>query len=353
MQTLTHTFRYLFGIIFIALISLPTCAQASDHKLVILTWSEYLSEELIRQFEQQFSAELHFVYFESDDHRDQIINQTGGKGIDLILVNGTNLDLYVRRKLIKPVPWELLPNARHINDSWRDAFSASSTYAVPYFWGTLGIAYRSDLVSKPFTSWKQLFDPAPELHGKTLIVNNSRDIIGMALKSLGYSANSEDTQELNQIMSLPLLSNPALAQFGYITLDADSSLVKGDIIATIAYGGDALNVAEHDDRIRYVIPDEGGNIWVDYFALAANTNNTRLAMQFLNFINQPENAAINAEAMYLATANTGAHQFLPEAILKDPVIYPDTSLLEKSELYRPLSPQAYRTRATLFSRISR
>ena len=319
--------------------------------LVILNWSEYLNEEMVAAFEKEHNATVKHIYFESDDERDKILLQTNASGYDLILVNGAAFDSYIRKGYLAPIDFSNINNIKFIDDRWRSAFRGTKDYGMPYFWGTLGIAYRKDLVKEPITSWKQFFNPSPELQGKLLMVKSSRDVIGMALKSLGYSANSEDRDENLAAEQLLLRLKPHIAKFGYITLSRESAMVSGDIVAATIFGGDALNVAEHNENIVYVLPEEGGNIWVDYFTISSLSRNKELAHAFLDFINRPEWAAKNAEEMYLATTNNAAQKLLSEELLNDPIIYPDKKALSNSEFYTPLSPRASRTRSTFFSRL--
>ena len=327
---------------------LITNSRAAEKELIILNWSEYISPDMIKSFEKKHKVKVKEVYYESDDARDRILLDTKGKGFDLILVNGAVFQGYRRQGWLQPIDARYIPNLRHIEKHWLKVFKPAEGYSVPYFWGTLGIAYRKDLVSKPITSWKQLFNPEKKLQGKILMVKSSRDLIGMGLKSLGYSANSNNKKELKEVEVLLMKHKPFVARFGYIALDNNSSMVSGEIIAATVYGGDALNVAEHNNNIVYVIPQEGGNIWVDYFALSSSSKNKRLAMKFLNFINQPEWAAKNAEEMYLATANKSAKKHLSKEHLNDPVIYPSKTLLQNSEMYNELTAKSNRLRAGIF-----
>lgn len=349
-----HISLYQFAfILFICLFSTShaVTTDAPESQLVILNWSEYISPEIIEAFEKRYNTRVKQAYFESDDNRDQILLQTGGKGYDLILIDGASFSSYIKRGYLARLDFNKLKYTDSLEQRWRTAFNYSSEYGYPYFWGTLGIAYRKDLVTQPITSWMQFFQPASNLHGKILVVKSSRDIIGMALKALGYSANSENRDEIKAAGKLLMQQKQYISKYGYISLAKDSSLLSGDIIATTVYGGDALVVAEYNDNIMYVIPEEGGNIWVDYFSISAKSQNEQLAYEFLNFINQPEWAAKNAEEMYLATPNTAALKLLPDEMLNNPVIFPDETLLKNSEYYKALSPAATRLRSGIFARL--
>jgi spermidine/putrescine transport system substrate-binding protein len=340
--------------LFVFLSSVAFAADSSLHpeprELVLLNWSEYIDPDLVEKFEAQFNAKLREVYFESDDLRDDMMLETDGKGYDLALVNGISVDLYRKRGWLSPVSEAQIPNLKHIDSRWLDAFPGLKGYTVPYFWGTIGIAYRKDLVPAPLTSWMDILQPAESLRGKIGMVENSRDAMGMALKALGYSANSTDSKQIKAAEQLLLAQKPHVNTYTYIALNEESALVSGDIIATMIYSGDALMVQEHHEEIDYVVPTEGSNIWVDYLVVLENSKNKELARAFLNFLNEPGNAAQLAEFVYYATPNKDAEKLLPAEFLEDPVIYPSEAVLSKSEFYKPLPPRAIKKRNIAFSR---
>ncbi len=325
--------------------------STAKRTLVILNWSEYLDPGLVAAFEKAFNADIKEVYFESDDLRDDLMLETGGRGYDLVVVNGISVDIYRKRGWLAPLDKDRLPNLAHIDNRWRETFPGVKDYAVPYFWGTLGIAYRSDLLDNPPTSWNDLLRPAEALRGRIGMIDNARDAIGMALKARGYSANSTDPREIEAAGKLLMEQKPFVRSYTYIALNEDSALVSGDIVATMLYSGDALMVQEHNDAIAYVLPKEGGNIWADYLTVAAGSEHKDLAWAFINFLNEPANAAQLAEYVYYATPNRAAEKLLPREFLEDPVIYPSSDALQKSEVYKPLPPRVLKKRNQIFSSI--
>lgn len=326
-------------------------SQSTTRELVLLNWSEYLDPDLIAKFEQRYNVKFREVYFESDDLRDDMMLETDGRGYDLVLVNGISVDVYRKRGWLSPINAAQAPNLRHIENHWLDAFPGLRAYAVPYFWGTMGIAYRKDLVQTPLTSWMDLLQPASYLQGKIGMIESSRDALGMALKALGYSANSTDAKQIEAAQQLLLKQKPHVKTYTYIALGEESALVSGDIIAAMLFSGDALMVQEYHEEIDYVVPVEGGNIWVDYLVVLEDSKNKDLAHAFINFINEPENARQLAEFVYYATPNKAAEKLLPAEFLEDPVIYPSQTVLDKSEFYKPLPPRVMKQRNNAFSRV--
>jgi spermidine/putrescine transport system substrate-binding protein len=328
--------------------TLPSPAK----NLVILNWSEYMDPELIEKFEAEFNARISQVYFESDDLRDDMMLETDSVGYDLVLVSGISLENYRKHGWLAPLEKEKLENLKYVDPHWMNAFPASADYAVPYFWGTLGIAYRKDLVDRPPTSWMDILRPPDYLRHKIGMIDASRDLFTVALKALGYSANSSDLAEIAAAEELLLAQKPYVKTYNYLALNDKSALVTGDIIAAMLFSGDALMVQEHNDNIEYVVPTEGGNIWVDFLAVLDSSKNKDLALAFINFLNEPENAAQLAQFVHYATPNKAAEKLLPPEFLSDPVIYPSKDALKNSEFYTSLPPRALKKRNIAYTRIT-
>jgi|SRR6056297_650215 len=327
---------------FLLLFPAANLIAESRQELVILNWSDYLDPDLVAQFETAYNAKVTQVFYASDERRTELLLETNGKGYDLILTSGVDISTYVQQGWLSPLNKDQLPNLAHLSSHWRHAFPYAEHYAVPFFWGTTGIAYRQDLVESPITSWKQFFEPDTELQGKIALFDSPGDVIAMALKSLGFSSNSEDEQALARVRDLLRAQKPYVHSSQYLSMDENSLLVRGDVVAAMAYNGDALMLAEYNDNIRYVLPEEGGEIWIDYFVIARQAANSDLAHVFLDFINDPINAAQMAAFVYYATPNLAAEKLLDEDFLNNPIIYPQKSSLQNSELYTPRSPRAQR-----------
>ena len=342
------------GIIFGLILSwwgAPVQANESQPVLNILTWSEYIDPEIIKSFESRFEVKVKQTYFESDELRDHMLQDSQGVGYDLVVLNGVSVATYGRLGWLATVPKEEIPNLKHIEPRWVTAFDMAENHAVPYFWGTMGIAYRSDKITQEITSWRQLLQPDQSLSGKILMIKDSADLIGAALKSLGYSLNSTDSVELKQAEALLLAQKPMVKFYSVLTMDEASPIVTGSVWASMAYSGDALVLKEHNAAIEYVLPSEGGSIWIDYWSILAKSTKKPLAEQFLNFINEPEINAQNAQHLYYATPNKAAEKLLPADFLADPIVYPTELALKNSEFYELIEPRKKRKRNVIFSQV--
>ncbi|WED24920.1 spermidine/putrescine ABC transporter substrate-binding protein [Vibrio sp. JC009] len=330
------------------------CQEVSAHhpnRLVILNWADYLDPAIVADFEKEYQAEISEILYESDEERTNMLVANSAEGYDLILCAGIDLATYARNGFIIPLDFAQIPNSQFISPRWKSAFEQSLSYGLPYFWGTIGVIYRSDLIQPKAQSWQLLFTPPDKLKGRIGMMTDGRDLISMALKALGYSVNSVLPGELSQVEKLLVSQKPFVRSYQYVNLDEDSELISGDIWASMMYNGDALMVMEHSDDLKFYVPDEGTNLWVDYFSVGAKAHNPELAYAFLNYINSPEIAARQALYTYYASPNNAAIKLLPEEVLSNPVIYPSKEVISRSEFYHPLPSRQYLRRQKLSAKV--
>ena len=315
-------------------------ARAASHELDVLTWSEYLDPAIVAEFEADYDVELDFEYYDSDEERDRRLSERGGAGHDLILVNGEQVERYAARGWLEPIDPNRIPNAALADTRWAAAYPGAERYGVAYFWGTLGIAWRSDLWPAGFPTWMSLLDPDPALAGRIAMSGDGRELVGLALKAGGDSANSADPGRITAAGRLLAAQRPFVTGYGYDSLDADNSLVTGRIVATTLYNGDALTLAELEPAIEFALPAEGGLLWVDYWSVSSTSTDKALASAFLDFLSRPDVAARNAAWLNYVSPIAEARALAGDGSGTGPVLNPSAEQLERADYLRALPPRA-------------
>jgi spermidine/putrescine transport system substrate-binding protein len=215
-----------------------------------------------------------------------------------------------------------VPNFVNLSTWWEKYNPGVVGRAMPYGWGTYGIAYRADLVDKPVTSFAQLFTPARTLQGKIIMSPQALELVPVALKTLGYSMWSQDPRELDAAEVLLKSQKPYVYRYEALLLTEKSALLTGAAHAAMTYSGDAAALQAFNKNVHYVEADEGQILWFDYWAVLASSTQKKLAYQFLDFLQQPEVNARNVEAIYTATFNEKALAFLSEETKNNPAVFP-------------------------------
>ncbi|MGV1098644.1 ABC transporter substrate-binding protein [Thiovibrio sp. JS02] len=342
----------LCGVLSVATPLATAAEDASARELIFLNWSDYMDQDLIRKFQEKHGVTVRQVYYETEEELGRLLSLTGGKGYDVVLASMLPAQAYLQRKWLAPVDEKRIPNLSHIDPVWAKRNPELMRHAVPFAWGTMGIAYRRDLVPGEVVGWRQLLAPAEALRGKILMIKDQRDAIVPALKMLGYSLNSDRPEELDAAEKVLLAQKPFVKKYSYPSLGEDSELVSGEIAMALVYSGDAVALREFNADIAYAAPVEGTCIWLDSLLVMRHSARQELAMAFINFLNEPENGAQLAEYIYHATPNLAAKAKLPAGHLRNPAIWPDAETLARSEFYLPLPARVQKRYNTIYLRAS-
>lgn len=330
----------------------PSTATHAADTLNLLNWEEYLSEAVIERWEAETGVTIQQVYFDSGDKRDEILAKPNHR-IDVALTELISSDRFGERGLLEPIDAKLLPNLEHVPPRWRES---CGVHGVPYLWGTLGIAYRHDRLPAAPTSWADLLQPARSDEPHIIMMEDHEDILAGALIYRQHSINTSNNDELKAAFELLKAQSPAVLTYEYAITSLRSQRYLDSADMALAYSGDqqVLNEVEGVDGEpwRYVVPKEGTLLWVDCLSVPANGAQRELAYRFLNFISDPEIAALNATDLGVATTNAAAQALLPADIRQDTTIYPPDAVLQNSQVYQPRPLEATQTRRRIISALT-
>jgi len=337
-------------IFFLFMLLFSTVALASDQesKLIFLNWPDYIHPQIISSFEKKFGIEIQVIHYETDELKEEMLLTNDAKGFDIMVGSGISMLQYVKRKWIIQISPKDIPNMKHIKKRFKKMHPNLCEFAVPYLWGTLGIGYRKDKIKYPVDSWKDLFRPKEILRGKILMINDSRDTVGAALKLSGYSMNSTLPENYDSVFHLLKYQRGFVKTYSYVDLDNQSPLVTGEIWMAMMYNGDALALKKKNTNIHYCVPKEGSNLWIDYLAILSKSRKKKLAKAFVNYICEPKNSAQISMFLKYATPNQAAEKYMTQEHLNNPMIYPNDKILDISEIYRTLPANIIKKRNNIF-----
>jgi spermidine/putrescine transport system substrate-binding protein len=284
-------------------------------------------------FTKEYGVTFEYVVYETEE--EVVENIQAGNVYDLVLLNPEFIPQMVAEDLLKPLDYRNISNFKYVSANFRDlVFDPGNTYSIPFHWGTTGLLVRTDLADRPITSWSDLWDPA--FAGKVGIWTIPRSLIPIALKAQGFSANSEDLDELEMTRQYLSKLKSNIVIISGLETSIVPMLESGEMVIGYGWAYDAALAQESNLPIEYIIPEEGTILWMDNFIIPANAQNPHAAELFLNFILQPEIAAQIVNESYYPMAVDGTEPYVLPEILQNPVIFPDNSQLAKAELTLPI-----------------
>ncbi len=306
---------------------------SGNNTLTIYNWGEYIDPDLITQFEEETGITIIYETFDSNEAMMTKIAQ-GGTSFDVTVPSDYAIDKMKQDNLLIPLDLSKISNMKYIDKRFLNkSFDEGNKYSVPYFWGTLGIVYNEKLLKgREFTSWADLWDK--KLKNQILMVDSSREIIGVGLAKLGYSLN--DTNKAHIEEARKELAKLAPNVKAIVGDEMNLLLTNEEAPIGVMWSGNAADMMADNEDLNYMVPKEGSNIWFDNMVIPKGAKNIEGAYKFINFMLDPEHAAQNTEYVGYSTPNKKALTLLPKEISEDERFYPNEETVNHLEVYENL-----------------
>jgi spermidine/putrescine transport system substrate-binding protein len=307
----------------------PPLAQV----LVFYARSGDLIENVFDDFGEEYGVQITYVTYASPE--EAVASMRAGEVYDVVVMENQYVPALIAEDLLAEIDYRNVPNFNNISANFRDlVYDPGNKHSIPYSWGTTGLVVRSDLAAQPPSHWLDLWEP--RYAGQIAMWDLPRYTLGATLKSLGYSANSEDPVELEVALNHLLALKPNATWLS----EEDTSaylLVSGEVVMALGWAYDVWVGQKENEDVEYILPREGAILWGDNFVIPANSSRKYTAELFLNFILRPEISGQIINENYQPMANGAANSYVDPEILNDPVVYPRNQDLENAEILLPLS----------------
>ncbi|AIY06001.1 spermidine/putrescine ABC transporter, substrate-binding periplasmic protein [Planococcus sp. PAMC 21323] len=311
----------------------------------VYNWGEYIDPELIDQFENETNISVVYETFDSNESMMTKIEQ-GGTTYDVAMPSEYAIEKMKVNNLLHPIDHSLIPNLTNIDPYFLDLpFDPGNEYSIPYFWGTVGIAFNPTLLEgQTFESWDDLWNPS--LNQEVILVDSAREIIGLGLNSLGYSLNSTNMVELREATDKLKTMGPNVKAI--IGDEIVEMMRREEAAVAVTWSGQAADMMWINEDIDYSVPKEGSNLWFDNMIIPKTARNIEGAHAFINFMLDPEVAAQNADYVGYSTPNEKAIELMDPEVTEDERFYPPVELRERLEVYENLGLEMLGTYNELF-----
>jgi len=334
---MTRAHLVLVGLILLGLVGFAFGDLATSRPratLNVLIWSNYISPRVVRAFEERTGIKVNIETYDSNEALLAKLH-AGVVAYDLIVPSDYMVRILIRENLLQPLDLTRLPNLRHLDPSALGLpFDPTNTYSLPYTRGVTGIGYRRDKIAGPIQSWADLWDA--RWRERIVMLDDMREVFGVALKLLGYSLNSTDPQQLRQARDLLVRQKPLVR--AYDSANFDQLLLSGEAWIAHAWDGQIIKARRENPNIEFVIPREGTTLIVDNLCIPRSAERPDLAHEFINFLMDPAVAAENMnEIMYLMPNRSAWPRLRPE-LQQHPIFSIPPDVLRRSEYLQDLGP---------------
>ena len=321
------------------LLTVPLCGcaanETADGRTVVhfLNWGDYIDPTVIPLFEEENpDIKINITTVPSNEEM-YVIATTEGTQIDIIVPSEYMIQRLMLEDRLAELDHSKMENYKYVEDFVKTCtYDPTGQYSVPYTWGTFGLLYNIEMTGEEIDSWDALFDPKYE--NQILMYDSIRDSVGLALIELGYSINTKNQQELDEAAELLIEQKPLVLAYG--TDDLRMTMINGSAALAPLYAGDAAYCMMDNPDLRYVIPREGANIFVDGMCILNTTDVYDAALRFIDFMMRPDIAALNAEYNCYSTPEDAALELVDPELLENTAFNPPKEDTENCEYYEHL-----------------
>jgi len=351
----------------IGIAAMNSSASAQSDRIVnFYGWANYISPDVLAEFKRETGISVRYDTFDTNDILEAKL-LLGKSGYDVVVPTAYFVQRLIRAGVLRRLDKSRLPNLVHL---WPDiasrlaAYDPGNAFAVNYMWGTTGIGYDATQAEKilgagkSISSWKTVFQPQELAKFKNCgveMVDSVDDILTAALNYLGLEPNSIKLADLERAAGVVRAIRPSVRRFN--SSEYVNTLAAGEVCLVVGWSGDIkqAQMAAADARsrvdIRYVIPDDRAQIWLDNLAIAKDAPHVDEAYALIDFLQRPEIAAKNTNLTRNANGNLASQKFIDPAIIGDPTIYPPPQVMKNLYTVNAREPAVQRSLLRTWQRL--
>lgn len=329
-----------------------TNASNVDRNLLyIYTWSDYTDEALLSRFTKETGIRVVADVFDSNEAMLARIQALGGSDYSIIYPSDYMVRKMVELDMLSQLDHDRLRGLERLFPRFQNPYyDPNNRHSVPMGWGTTGLIYNTQKLKSSPQDWDYLWEYEKQLSGRMTLLNDVREVMGAALKKLGYSYNSTDPGQIKKAYEQLAKLKPNLASF---TSDAwRSPILTGDLLLAMAYSSNANEVKPENENLEYLIPNSGSSLWTDTLVIPKTAPNPDAAYAWINYMLQPEVTAQISQRLSFATPNEKALALLPSDFRDNPILFPPESLLQKCEGIAPVPTKVNQLYETYWTQLT-
>ncbi len=326
MSMYKYTSRIALAAILIMAAALGACGGSSSESatakqesgpvtLNVLTFNDYIPEDITKKFKEQTGNDLKITFITSNEDGIAKITSSPPGTYDIAFLTSPFIQGLIKAGKLEAIDHAAIPNLKNLYPEASElAYDPGNKYSVPYDWGTTGICYRTDLVgTTPMDTWDAVLTPPAELKGKVTALDEPRWLLQPALKKLGYSMNTTDPAELQQAVDLSITAKGTL--LGYDAETFYTKLISGEAAVAQAWDGWCNYGIAENDKIAFVVPKEGSDLWVDALVIPKGSTHIKQAEAFMNLILDAQTGQWVVENILYKVPNKAAMELIDPALL--------------------------------------
>jgi spermidine/putrescine transport system substrate-binding protein len=286
-------------------------------ELHIYNWGNYTNPEMIKKFEAANDVKVTLDSYDSNETMLAKVEQ-GGSGYDVVVPGDYMIAIMLKKDLLEKVMPNQMSNFKNMDPKWVDVYwDKGRNYSVPYQWGTTSFQVDTTVYKGDINTLKLIYDPPKELQGRINMLNDMNDVINAGLRYLDYPRCNSNKAQLKELNALLLSAKKHWRTMDYSTIE---KLTSKDVDLSQNWNGAAMRARAQRPELEYAYPKEGFTGWMDNVAVLKGAPNVENAKLFMNFMMDPENAAMTSNFARYANGVMGSEKYMEAEMKSAPEI---------------------------------
>ncbi|WP_458791215.1 extracellular solute-binding protein [Yoonia sp. MH D7] len=299
--------------------ALSTVAAHAE-TLRLLTWGGYAPDDVVALFEEQTG---HTVEVTKSNNEEMIakLRATNGGGFDLAQPSQDRIaGPQAEFGIYKPLDMALIDTSLFI-PSMLEATKGNTTvdgevYAVPHIWGTSGLVVNT-ATAGDVLDYTDLCNAS--VAGKVSYRLKRPTLIGFAFAMgldpfAAYSDEAAYKDILDQVEAKLVACKPNVKTYWDGGDELKNLIRSGEVVAAMAWDTGGWQLNDDNADITFVAPASGALGWIDTFAMPARGRADEAAYAWINFVMQPDIAAMITTSAGNFTASLGGDAGVDDAL---------------------------------------
>ncbi|MET7599505.1 spermidine/putrescine ABC transporter substrate-binding protein [Streptomyces sp. NPDC005481] len=265
-------------------------------------------------------------------------------GRDLIVVSDWMCARFVRLGWVQEMDRARQPNFVKYLDPLLSspAFDPGRRSTVPWQSGITGIAYNRRRLGREIHRVSDLW--ADDLKGRVTLLSGLDEAFALLMQGNGVDITRWTADDFHTVCD-QVEGHVREGRIRRFTgNDYIKDLAAGDVLACQAYSGDVMQLRADDPDIRFVVPEEGAELWSESLMIPNLARHKANAEALVDHYYDPEVAAGLAAWVNYVCPVPAAREVLASAgdrdtaaLAEDPLIFPDAGMRARLAIARDVT----------------
>lgn len=338
-------------------------AQTSVH---LYNWYDFIAPETPKAFQKETGTRVVLDTFDSAETAQGKL-MVGRSGYDVVVITSNILPGLIKAGVLQELDRDRLPHWKNLDADILGKLQANdpgNRYAVPYLWGTTGLAYDVDKVRKllgpdaPVDSWDLVFKEeniSRLSQCGVATLDSSTELVSIALNYLGLPHNSQNPEDYQKAQKLLLKVRPYIRYFDSSRVDTDLS--NGNVCVVVGWQGTAYMAQVNNEQagngrhIAYSIPREGSLVWAENMVLLKDAPHPQQGYALIDYLLRPEVIARTSNYVGYPNGNQAALPLVERKLRENPAVYLSKETMATLFPLETLPLKVERIRTRVWSRV--